>query len=226
MNKELSSAAISAISFGDYVTSPGLCQTFIRQVLKNMYLEDTYDAIIAPHMLSSASSSGRSFLYTDYVVTNDPEEGDLLYKTPGYGHVGIYVGDVYNDGNAYVAENSFTSIGRIRGALGYRNLTQFGSYQICVRLPDLDSWKIVFPDNQVIDAENKNDTLYVSIRDWGSILGLEVQWNGNVMLDGKYLTGGMEENGKMLFMFRYLAQIAGLSFKVKEDTRRVYIYKS
>ena len=60
------------------------------------------------------------------------QPGDLLYKTNGeFGHVGEYIGQY--KGHEMVAENASTSLGRVRGALGYRTLEEFGHFDIVAR---------------------------------------------------------------------------------------------
>lgn len=131
MNKTLAARAMLAVKDADFEDEDGYCQRFNRQIIQSVY-GDKYDQF---HK-ASAKESAEAWLAAGIGVrSSDPsklEEGDVVYKTTGsgpYGHVGI----VTSKG---IAENSSTSIGRVRGAKGYRSVAEFGHFDVVVRLPD------------------------------------------------------------------------------------------
>lgn len=133
----LAVVATNAVKAGPFTTIPGYCQAFVRQVL-----EKTFDGKFDEYCGSSARASafkwrdGSRDCY-DVIFNPKPEdtiEGDILYKTGlPFGHVGIRV---KGGPNGRVAENSSTWRGRVRGALGFRDIYDFGPIQMLVRLND------------------------------------------------------------------------------------------
>lgn len=119
--------AVRAVSDQRFEDRPGWCQKWTRQVV-----EAVAGQRFAAMMKGSARESGLAAQRLGWTVTGPPRPGDLLYKitgSGGFGHVGIMVQ------SGKIAENSSTKIGRIRGAVGYRTLAQFGPYDLIVRLP-------------------------------------------------------------------------------------------
>jgi cell wall-associated NlpC family hydrolase len=117
-----------------YELESGYCSRFVRQVV-----EGTHGTRYSYLFGASAKITANLFLASPYGYLWPREKsklggviqpGDILFKrrgSGGYGHVGIYVGDIPGVGQQLVAENSSTSIGRIQGAKGYRTLKQFNS---------------------------------------------------------------------------------------------------
>jgi hypothetical protein len=124
----------------------GYCSRYVRQVVEATHSSTKYSYLFG----ASAKISANLFLASPYGYHWPAEKsklggviqpGDILFKrrgSGGYGHVGIYVGDIPGVGKQLVAENSSTSIGRIQGAKGYRTLAQFnndGKLDVVGRLP-------------------------------------------------------------------------------------------
>jgi hypothetical protein len=136
-NPDLAIAARDAINTpGDdsVETRKGYCQRFVRQVMQRVY-GNKYNAYYQDSARETAEefrAHGIGFAPDENTIF---QEGDILYKQfdsqdgrivkDGFGHVGIFVGRVSNSLVPLVAENSSTKIGRTKGALGYRTLTQF-----------------------------------------------------------------------------------------------------
>jgi len=129
-NIELARRAIRTIQRDGTDARDGMCQKAVRETIQDEY-GDAYDAF---HK-GTAEASRRAWIRGGFAV--DPQRGsvvgDILYKAPtrnvAAGHVGIRVA-----GNR-VAENSSTSVGRVRGAYGFRTLEEFGAVKTIVRLP-------------------------------------------------------------------------------------------
>lgn len=119
--------AVRAVTDPRFEARPGWCQRWARQVVEAV-AGQRFAAMMGP----TARESGLAAQRLGWTVPGPPRPGDLLYRlggSGGYGHVGILVQ------SGKVAENSSTSVGRIRGAVGYRTLAQFGPYDLIVRLP-------------------------------------------------------------------------------------------
>ena len=126
-----------------FVSEPGCCQMFVREIIDAVYGPTKF----AMFRADSAKHAAEKWMISPYVINHDekfePVPGDLLYKTHGsggFGHVGICVGRLYldtGDSSIYVAENASTTIGRVSGAKGYRSLIQFGLFDVVVRLPHI-----------------------------------------------------------------------------------------
>jgi hypothetical protein len=129
-NPELAAQANRTIKHAGTDSTSGMCQKAVRETIQHEY-GDIYDA----YHKGRAEASRRAWIRGGFAV--DPEHGsvvgDILYKAPTRnvpaGHVGIRVA-----GNK-VAENSSTSVGRVRGAYGFRTLEEFGAIKTIVRLP-------------------------------------------------------------------------------------------
>lgn len=130
MNRVLAKAAERAVTAAGFVSKPGRCQQWVREVVQS-----AYGAEYNQYHRESAHKSMVAWASSPFAVK--PERGsvvgDILYKrgtkANPYGHVGIRVA-----GNR-VAENSSTSRGRVAGARGFRTLKEFGEYDLIVRLP-------------------------------------------------------------------------------------------
>ena len=147
-------AAVLALRNPSFESEPGYCERFARQVFESVYPEH---AEVTVNFLASARSSATAFIDTKYCVVDRvggmilPTEserlvqaGDYLYKcirTSGVsGHVGIAFHQPTADGGSIicVAENSSyhenpDATGNVNGAKGYRNLDDFGPYEVLVR---------------------------------------------------------------------------------------------
>jgi cell wall-associated NlpC family hydrolase len=94
-------------------------------------LSERFRAPSARKAAYKALSQGLAFPAKQLPKRGGLKQGDILYKTEGsggFGHVGIYVG------NNKVAENASTRHGRVRGALGFRTLQQYGKANVIARI--------------------------------------------------------------------------------------------
>ena len=154
--KPIASKALAALSDPAFDNIPGHCQMFARQVAEAV--GGSVGAAMDAHRAGSALATMQNFQPTQYNVWEnigasgdapDPgllQPGDFLYKgtaTSGpYGHVGIYIGPYKLQGQALapcVAENSSWHMqphpaGNISGAKGIRTLSEFGPFEMVVRL--------------------------------------------------------------------------------------------
>jgi len=172
----------------------GWCQKEQRLVIQQVY-GNKYDA----YMKATANLTGRAFQAAGLAMTaaqaGTLQVGDILYKCPAdltaYGHVGTFVG------NKGVAENSSTSIGRVRGALGYRSVARFGEYQLVVRLPPLAPTK---PARLILGVKDGDKVHYVHLQS-------AALKNGHFDVDvtelAKILLGNNEEIRPLLAAFGY-----------------------
>lgn len=137
-----SDTAKRAITDRNFELQSGYCSRFVRQVV-----EATHGKKYSHLFGASAKISANLFLASPYgyywpaekaKLGNVIQVGDILFKrngSGGYGHVGIYVGDVPGVGKQLVAENASATRGRVQGAKGYRTLEQYGSFDVLGRLP-------------------------------------------------------------------------------------------
>lgn len=138
-NPKLARVAVEAVYRGsEYPTKKSNCQAFVRECVEAAHGGDVSEKIRAGSARLSAQlwrSLGWGFSASELSSQGGLQEGDVLYKTEGsggYGHAGIAV---RREGRWQVAENSSTPVGRVRGALGFRTLSQFGAFQFIGRLP-------------------------------------------------------------------------------------------
>jgi len=154
---DIARQAVKALRLPNYTAAPGRCEQFARQVFESLYPDYTP---ITRHFLASARVTMESFRDSIYNVWSNsagsagkPLEsaflrpGDYLYKgnqTSGpSGHVGIFFHNIGADGLPVgsVAENSLYHMnpehdGNISGAKGIRTLTEFGAYEMVVRMTE------------------------------------------------------------------------------------------
>lgn len=172
-NDKLAQVAIDGVENSNWAPhESGWCQVFVRLCYEHVYGK-TYEGF----RRKSANLTGRAFRAGGLAMTKAQagalQAGDILYKCPDnldhYGHVGIFVG------NDRIAENSSTSIGRVRGALGFRTVSQFGSYDLIVRLPAVNAKK---PD------ESKPARLILAVKDGGNLRYVHLK--NSILKDGRF----------------------------------------
>ena len=155
----LARTAIKALLNPRFTGIPGRCEQFAREVFEAVYPDHSE---VTKHFLATARVSMLSFQDTEYNVWENiggidhlfpPQDflkpGDYLYKgfeTSGpNGHVGIFFHNQDQQGQPVpcVAENSTFHMspgahGNVSGAKGYRSLTEFGPYEMVVRLSEVE----------------------------------------------------------------------------------------
>jgi hypothetical protein len=173
------------------VREKGYCQKFVRQILESVYQKK-----YAPYMKASAKVTAHAFLNAGLGVRYNGqalEPGDILFKTVGsggFGHVGVWTG-------SKVAENSSYHARRDSDARGFRSLSEYGEFQVLVRLPDprpatvtgnnapppqqqaLDKetrfyLQALYPDTHLPGAFIKGDTLYAPVKETVKAFGFVV----------------------------------------------------
>ena len=139
-NLKLAHVAQNAVYGGaEYPTKARNCQMFVRECLEAAHGEAVSERVRAGTAKNAAllwKNLGWGFNASELKKQGGLQEGDCLYKTQGsggFGHVGIAV---RQNNKWLVAENSSTALGRVRGALGFRTLAQFGNFQVVGRLPE------------------------------------------------------------------------------------------
>lgn len=186
MNKSIATHAENAVYKGNFETDKGFCMRFMRQ--NDESVEGTkYEALwrgdgserdaTAARAGHRFLKAGLGFLASDLGAHGGLQPGDMPVKTqvaPNRwgdfsGHIGALCMDMKR-----IAENSSTSIGRVRGALGFRTLAQWGAFNIVIRLPD-PSAIIVAPAPVVVAV---------------SAALLQINWNGNEMTIAQLIERG------------------------------------
>jgi|GEM_PF-5410248 len=216
MNQKLANAAKQAVYEGAFELSKGYCSRFCRQVTESVY-GDKYSDLFG----GSAIDTGERFSSAN-MVTSNAEVGDFLIKMgKPFGHIGIYVGD------NKVAENSSTRIGRIRGALGFRSLEQYGAYQVTGRIQEeqvynklfFKAWSNYAAMMPVIDAVS-----YVRVRTLGTLLNIDVDWNQD---DARVIWGGHEIEAAPKFFYDEsylpLRTLVGNAYSIAVDDNKVLL---
>lgn len=191
MNIALARAAERGVHKGRFELTKGYCLRFCREADEtidgNKYdllfrgtgrtqneRERNATATRAGHRFVAA---GLGFLRKDLAKHGGLQAGDMLVKTdvaPNRwgdfsGHIGTLCEDLKR-----LAENSSTRIGRVRGALGFRTLEQFGDYDIVIRIPDSSAAKIKVATVAVAEA----DSLMIVTRNVGAIRLITDEQNG------------------------------------------------
>ncbi len=229
MNKDLSDAAIQAVSNDGFESKKGYCSRFVRQVSSKVY-GDKYAGLFGASAISSCNNFLAAGLAEPHTAQN-VELGDILFKRQGagpFGHVGIYVGD------RGVAENSSTSIGRIQGAKGFRSLAQFGAFDFLGRLPALQVtttfYTLKLNDRQICVMPVKDGRALCPVRDWAEALGFDVDWDAetqHVILAGSELSAVITLlEGKSYLPVRELANFSGLKVDVDDATHIVTVSRN
>jgi len=219
MNQKLATAARQAVYAGDFELTKGYCSRFVRQVT-----ESVYGAKYADLFGTSAIVTGKNFLEAGMTAIGEPQVGDIFIKmsgSGGFGHIGIYVGD------NKVAENSSTRIGRVRGALGFRSLEQYGAYQVTGRIQEeqvynklfFKMWTNYAAMMPVIDGVS-----YVRVRTLGTLLNIDVDWNQD---DARVIWGGheIETAPKFFYDESYLPlrTLVGNAYSIAVDDNKVLL---
>lgn len=235
MNTRLRNQAVEAVTDPAFIASRGMCQAFARQVVQAVY-GDEYDDYHGP----SAKVSAHRWDRGGFRIRSAVEPGDLLYKTGGsWGHVGVYVGTVPGHGNALVAENSSTSIGRVSGAKGYRSLGQYGEWQITVRIDDtaddpfedVKHFELVLHGRVIARMPLHDGHAHVEVVEFCERLGIgnEVGWleaDKHVTIGGRELECDLWlPDGHAWAPIRPLAAHVGLAIEEPDDDRRVVLYR-
>jgi hypothetical protein len=147
MNLSLARTAASGVRSGNFETRTGFCLRACRQWAETVY-GTRYDRLFrgdgserdatAARASYRFLASGLAFPAFELEAHGGLQAGDMPVKTKvapnRFGEDSGHIGVVCEDGR--IAENSSTSIGRVRSALGYRSRVQFGAFQLVVRLPD------------------------------------------------------------------------------------------
>ena len=179
MNKSIATRAENGVYKGSFETDKGYCMRYMRQI--DEAVEGTkHDEIwrgdgsardaTAARAGHRFLAAGLGFLAKDLAAHGGLQPGDMPVKTkvaPNRwgdfsGHIGAVCMDVKR-----IAENSSTSIGRVRGALGFRTLAQWGAFDIVIRLPD-PADKIAVP-------------IPIATPVVTSSVPLIINWNGNLL---------------------------------------------
>jgi hypothetical protein len=184
MNLKLAEAAKNAVYSGDFELEKGYCSRFVRQVVESVYNEK-YSELFG----ASAIQTGKNFIGAAMTTTDKVEPGDILVKmtgSGGFGHIGIFVGD------DKVAENSSTKFGRIRGALGFRTMSQWGDWQVTARIDEKIYYSLFYKtwNNYVATMPLVHDSSYIRVRTIGNVLKINVAWDDEknmVIWDGKII---------------------------------------
>jgi len=126
---KLAQNAALAVRVGHYETRRGYCSRFARQVTSYTF-GDRFNHLFGGNAAETAhrfNEAGCCWKAGEIEL----QPGDFLFKNKAGppGHVGIVTDTLL------VAENSSTKIGRVRGALGFRSLEQFGHFNYVGRLP-------------------------------------------------------------------------------------------
>jgi hypothetical protein len=224
---KLSDVAKKAVKEGAFELKKGYCSRFVRQCV-----EAAYGTKYAELFGSSAIDTGKAFQRNNLTVS-DLQPGDILFKmtgSGGFGHVGIFVGD------DKVAENSSTKIGRVRGALGFRTVEQYGAYQLTGRLPEEELEKPIVYGLYLNNWSNKiavmpviGDSSWCPIRRLADYLGIEVGWDdetdhviwGDKIVDHEVKI--IDDTGYL--PIRLLADLAKLKLKVDTMKRKAMLSK-
>lgn len=156
-NETLANIAIEGVISASWAPlEKGCCQIFARECY-----EREHGKKYEQFRRASAALTAKAFQAGGLAMTRDQagplQDGDLLYKvhgSGGYGHVGI------NTKKCGVAENSSTSIGRVREALGFRSLNEFGDFDLVVRLPALAQATPPNPARLILAVKNGDNINY------------------------------------------------------------------
>lgn len=127
MNQRINDEALHALTAPGFASTPHMCQRWVREVVQAVY-GSRYDRFWKSTALLTGASFHGAGLFVPLGEGSVP--GDLLYKlhgSGGDGHVGIRI-----LGNQ-VAENSSVHWDG-RDARGCRSLTEFGNFDLIVRL--------------------------------------------------------------------------------------------
>ncbi len=132
MNEPLCEASKLAQSGPSYVSKPHCCQMWVREVVQSVY-----GGLFNRYWKGTALLTAKAFEHSQFAVPleNGSTIGDILYKmhgSGGAGHVGIRI-----NGNR-VAENSsvhWNPQDARPDARGIRRLSEFGNFDLIVRLP-------------------------------------------------------------------------------------------
>jgi hypothetical protein len=217
-NQALADMAIFGVEKADWAPlEKQWCQKEQRLVIQHVY-GDKFNA----YMKASANLTGRAFQAAGLAMTaaqaGELQIGDIVYKCPddlkAYGHVGTFVGV------KGIAENSSTSIGRVREALGYRSVAQFGHYDLVVRLPAPVAAKPEKPASLVIGVTDGKDIKYTRLQS-------AVLKNGSFSADtaelAKVLLGETQPVRATLDQFGYSIQSEGDYLTDDTDPRQYVI---
>lgn len=147
MNKSLALSMEGGIKAGTFERGKGFCLRACRQAYEKVG-GTKYDALFRGNGTerdATAARAGHRFLAqglafpaSELKARGGLQPGDMPVKTQVArnrwgdfsGHIGVVCMDLR------IGENSSTSIGRVKGALGFRTQDQFGEFDIVIRLPD------------------------------------------------------------------------------------------
>ena len=232
-NQPLADAFIAAVydTSGRFVSTPGYCEEFVRQVIQSVY-GSIYDDLYAASAWDTADnwiSAGKAMPAN----TTPYENGDLFFKQASdqpNGHASCYVGPVPGVGTDMVASNSVTQIGRINGARGFRTLAQWGKLDVLVRIePPQRLWTVTVNGVAIAtDAtQDASGSVLVQVRSWAQFFGFVVTVNADnsIKLNGKSVVNPSLApaypaliGGHDYLPVRILADNAGLQVAVNGNT--------
>jgi hypothetical protein len=126
---KLAENAALAVKLGKFETRRNYCSRFCRQVTAYTF-GNRFDHLFGGNAAETAHRFNEAGCIWK-AGTIEIRPGDFLFKNHDGppGHVGILTDTLL------VAENSSTKIGRVRGALGFRTLHEFGHFDYVGRLP-------------------------------------------------------------------------------------------
>jgi hypothetical protein len=157
INHQLSNGALKALKAKGFETYKGYCSRWAREVTEFVYGDLRYNRLWRPDDKPTATKAAYAFQKAGFQVPKtDLQIGDILFKTTGaHGHVGIVVP---HKGGLGVAENSTYHWNRSGGkdARGIRTLSEYGTFQIAIRLPAPEVKAEVKPQpKSVVEEQDK-----------------------------------------------------------------------
>lgn len=218
----------------NYLDDPGvkakaMCSRFARCANRKTY-GPKYQGLFG----GSAIATGRNMQDAGVTVQGKPQLGDYLIKmtgSGGFGHIGIFVGDVPGIGKNMMADNSSTKKGRVSGAKGFRPLREWGDYDLIARLPaplqPESVYRLFLNDRFICPMPLQVGRAFCPAYRWAEALGFELGWDDEtkrVLMNGREInTESVLIEGHAYVPIRDLVEASGLQLLVHPTDAKVVV---